>query len=89
MTILDVTLLGGFAARLPSGVAVTFSTRKVQALVAYLAMPPGRPHPRAKLAALLWGDMQEPQARASLRQAIFTLRRASLAVIRWPRKAAP
>lgn len=76
MALLDITLLGGFLARLPSGAAVSLPTKKAQALVAYLAVPPGQAHPRDKLAALLWGDMQEPQARASLRQAIFAIRKA-------------
>ena len=39
-------------------------------------LPLGKAHQRDKLAALLWGDMREPQARAGLRQALFALRRA-------------
>jgi len=76
MTLLDITLLGGFVVRVPSGAAVSLPTKKSQALLAYLAVPPGQAHPRDKLATLLWGDMQEPQARASLRQAIFAIRKA-------------
>ncbi|MGH7333645.1 MAG: ATP-binding protein [Candidatus Rokuibacteriota bacterium] len=72
----DITLLGGFLVRLPSGAAVSLPTKKAQALLAYLAVPAGLAHPRDKLASLLWGDMQEPQARASLRQAIFAIRKA-------------
>ena len=49
--------------------------KKVQALLAYLALQPGRPHPRAKLATLLWSESSEAQARASLRQALLVLRR--------------
>jgi DNA-binding SARP family transcriptional activator len=74
--LLEIALLGGFRARLPSGTAVSIPTRKAQALLAYLAVPPGQAHPRDKLAALLWGDMPDPQARASLRQALFALRKA-------------
>src|SRR5262249_34884681 len=48
---------------------------KSEALVAYLATPAGRAHPRDTLAALLWGDTPEPQARQSLRQALGSLRR--------------
>jgi len=45
-------------------------------LLAYLALPPGRAHPRDKLVTLLWGDSPEGPARNSLRQALFALRRA-------------
>jgi DNA-binding SARP family transcriptional activator len=45
-------------------------------LLAYLAEPPGRRHPRDALAALLWGDRQDEQARASLRAALSDLCRA-------------
>jgi len=51
-------------------------TRKAQGLLAYLALPRGRAHPRDQLAALLWGDMRDEQARTNLRQTLFTLRQA-------------
>src|SRR5262249_7003867 len=41
----------------------------------YLAIPLGQAHQRDKLAALLWGDTRETQARAGLRHAIFSLRK--------------
>jgi DNA-binding SARP family transcriptional activator len=75
MARLDLTLLGGFRARLDADPPLLLPARKAQALLAYLAMPLGQAHPRDKLAALLWGDMREPQARASLRQALATIRR--------------
>src|SRR2546425_2321655 len=73
---LHLTLLGGFQARRGSGDAVALPTRKAQALLAYLALPLGRAHPRDKLASVLWGGIREESARASLRQALFSLRRA-------------
>src|SRR5882762_5422984 len=76
MARLSLTLLGGFQARLEPGSAVALPTRKSQALLAYLALPPGRAHPRDKLAALLWGGIREESARGSLRQALFALRKA-------------
>src|SRR5438067_1811627 len=76
MTQLHLTLLGGFHARLQPGSAIALPTRKSQALLAYLALPPGRAHPRDKLAALLWGGIREDSARASLRQALFAIRKA-------------
>src|SRR5262245_17648779 len=72
---LDLTLLGGFRARLDPGAPLALPTRKAQALLAYLAMPPGRAHQRDKLANLLWGEMRPPQSRASLRQALTALRK--------------
>jgi len=49
-------------------------TRKVESLLAYLALFP-EPHPREKLAALLWGDVTDEQARHSLRAALAALRK--------------
>jgi DNA-binding SARP family transcriptional activator len=76
MARLTLTLLGGFEGRLDAGRPLLLSARKAWALLAYLAVPPGQAHPRDKLAALLWGGVPESQARASLRQALLTLRRA-------------
>src|SRR5262245_6087446 len=74
---LYLTLLGGFRASYGSGERpVGFPTRKAQALLAYLASPPGRAHPRDQLASLLWGNSREEQAHTSLRQAIYAIRRA-------------
>jgi DNA-binding SARP family transcriptional activator len=76
MTRLRLVLFGGFQARLDSGSPLVLPTRKAQALLAYLALPCGHAHPRDKLAALLWGGKREESARASLRQALFAIRRA-------------
>ncbi|HJX87157.1 MAG TPA: hypothetical protein VJ277_06275, partial [Gemmatimonadales bacterium] len=46
---------------------------KALALLAYLVMEP-HPHSRETLAALLWGESPEHEARASLRQALKQLR---------------
>ncbi len=71
-----LTFLGGFQARLDAGPLVTVSSRKAQALLAYLALPSGRPHAREKLATLLGGDLRAELARTSLRQSLLVLRRA-------------
>jgi DNA-binding SARP family transcriptional activator len=76
MALLQMTLLGGLRATLPSGAHLTLPTKKAQALLAYLAAAPGQAQPRDKLAGLLWSDMPAPQARASLRQAIFAIRKS-------------
>ena len=73
---LRLALLGGFAARDGAGRDIAIGGRKAQALLAYLALSPGKPQPREKLASLLWSDRSEAQARASLRQALSELRRA-------------
>jgi DNA-binding SARP family transcriptional activator len=61
---------------------VVLPTRKTQALLAYLAVPPGRAHSRESLAALLWGDLPQPQARASVRVALYRLRKAIPSAVR-------
>jgi DNA-binding SARP family transcriptional activator/pimeloyl-ACP methyl ester carboxylesterase len=75
MTPLHLNLLGGFDAWLEPGQPLTFRTQKAQALLAFLALSPGQPHRRDKLAALLWGAMRDEQARTSLRQALYDLRK--------------
>jgi DNA-binding SARP family transcriptional activator/TolB-like protein len=54
---------------------IRLSTRKVGALVAYLAMSPDQTASREELATLLWGNCSDPQARQSLRQALAFLRK--------------
>ena len=78
---LRLDLLGGVRiATDAQGAGIFLPNRKARALLAYLAVPPGRRHSRDKLAALLWGDHPESQARASLRQELYGLRRALAAV---------
>ncbi len=73
-TIARLELLGGFALIDSGGVAVTLP-KKSRALIAYLALAGCRPVSRDKLATLLWEDSSEVQARASLRQALTSIRR--------------
>jgi DNA-binding SARP family transcriptional activator len=71
-----LTLLGPF--ELLDGGAnapIAITVRKARALLAYLAMAPRYSAGRATLAALLWGDTNDDQARQSLRQALSGLRR--------------
>src|SRR3989442_684074 len=75
MTKLNLTLLGGFQARLGEGPVLALPV-KAQALLAYLALQPVQAHPRDALAALLWGDSGEMQARDNLRHTVAALRRA-------------
>lgn len=52
---------------------LTFQTRKVLALLAYLAVEQGV-HSRDKIAALLWPESDEERGKASLRRALAYLR---------------
>jgi DNA-binding SARP family transcriptional activator len=76
MNRLLLSLFGGFEARPAPGVPPVPLGRKAQALMAYLAVRPGTAHSRDKLAALLWSGMGDEQARHSVRQALFAIRRA-------------
>jgi TolB-like protein/Tfp pilus assembly protein PilF len=76
MAKVNLTLLGGFRLQTDSGEPVPLSTKKAGALLAYLALHSGQAQARPKLAALLWGDHSEVQARDSLRQALSLLRKA-------------
>jgi DNA-binding SARP family transcriptional activator len=75
MAPLQLVLLGGFQAR-AAGQEIDIPGRKERALLAFLAMPSGEPRSRDKLAGLLWSDRADSQARDSLKQAIFKLRKA-------------
>jgi DNA-binding SARP family transcriptional activator/CheY-like chemotaxis protein len=83
MSQIEVLVFGGFQVRVAPGSAVTLASRKGQALLAYLALRRGQPQTRDKLATLLWGETAEDQARNSLRQTLFTLRRALGAAPEW------
>src|SRR5205085_7323916 len=70
-TRIRLRLLGRLAISfVDQGDPIKLSTRKCGALLAYLAMSPEQTARREELAALLWGDCSEPQARQSLRQAL-------------------
>src|SRR5262249_34447235 len=71
-------LFGTFLLESEGGRVILLSTKKTKALLAYLAFYGGQPHERAKLAALLWEDSGEAQARESLRQSLSLLRKALL-----------
>jgi DNA-binding SARP family transcriptional activator/DNA-binding Lrp family transcriptional regulator len=75
MARLHLTLLGGFQLRVDQR-TIPVTTKKAQALLAYLALRPDRPHSRDTLVGLLWGDASEERARHNLRQTMFRLRQA-------------
>ncbi len=53
-----------------AGRSIDIAGRNERALLAILAMPPGKPRSREKLAGLLWSDRSDKQARDSLKQAL-------------------
>ncbi len=71
---ISLELFGG--CRLNAG-TIDIKSAKGRALVAYLGLNPAGKHDREFLAGLLWGDTPEANARASLRQVLLELRRAS------------
>jgi DNA-binding SARP family transcriptional activator len=71
-----MSVLGGFELHSHAGKPIPLPPKKARALLAYLALGEQRPQPRDKLAALLWEDATESQARTSLRQALTAIRKA-------------
>ncbi|HEX5507826.1 MAG TPA: BTAD domain-containing putative transcriptional regulator [Pseudolabrys sp.] len=72
---LQLRLLGPFALRRQASAGEQLP-KKAQALLAYVALRPGRPIPREQLANLLWGASGNEQARRSLRDCLMSLRAA-------------
>jgi DNA-binding SARP family transcriptional activator len=71
---LRVRLLGELALERDGAPLPVPSSRRARALLAWLALHPG-PHARARVAARFWPDVLDSSARASLREALATLRR--------------
>ena len=74
-TVLRLRILGTFRVADASGNEIPVKSRKARALLAYLALPPGKPRSREQIMALLWSNRGDQQARSSLRQALSALRK--------------
>ncbi len=74
MQSLRLNVLGRFEARWSGGELVDFNSRKVHALLGYLAVEAGHAHTREQLANLLWSRTGEERARHNLRQALAKIR---------------
>src|SRR3989442_8100496 len=72
--LLRIDLLGQFRVQTGDRVITRFATQKAGSLLAYLAFHP-EPHPREILVEILWPDGLPEAGRASLSQALSTLRR--------------
>jgi DNA-binding SARP family transcriptional activator/tetratricopeptide (TPR) repeat protein len=72
---LEIRVIGELEVRLAGKKAALPASRRVRALLGWLAVHPGR-HPRSRLAGQFWPDVLDASARASLRSAIWALRSA-------------
>jgi DNA-binding SARP family transcriptional activator/tetratricopeptide (TPR) repeat protein len=72
---LEIRVLGELQVRLDGTTAELPASRAARALLAWLAVRPGR-HPRSRLAGQFWPDVLDASARGSLRSAIWALRTA-------------
>lgn len=77
--VLRIQLLGRMAVECDGAELSAPSARRAWSLLAYLALSPG-PQPRGDLAAHFWPDVLDSSARASLRSAVWSLRRTLGAV---------
>jgi DNA-binding SARP family transcriptional activator/tetratricopeptide (TPR) repeat protein len=72
---LEIRVIGELEVQLAGTKAELPASRRVRALLGWLAVHPGR-HPRSRLAGQFWPDVLDASARASLRSAIWALRSA-------------
>jgi len=79
MTRLQLHFFGPMQAEI-GAIPLHFATAKVVALLAYLAIEPERPYRREQLAALLWPDLPDADARRNLRLTLHRLKQSVAAV---------
>ena len=72
---LRLSIFGQFRAADATGNEISINSKKARALLAYLALPPGKERSREEVMALLWSERGDEQARSSLRQALSGLRK--------------
>jgi DNA-binding SARP family transcriptional activator len=70
----QLSLLGPFELSGPDGL-IDLTSKKLAAMLAFLACTAPQAHSRDKLMTLLWGSHFEAQTRQNLRQALTRLRR--------------
>lgn len=73
---LRVRLFGRFEVRHEQETVLRLEPRKAQELLAYLLLYNGRPHPRERLANMMWPTSKARQARKHLRHTLWELRSA-------------
>lgn len=79
---LRLNVLGPFEVQWTDGEPVGLTTKKAQALLAYLAVERARPQTRDHLATLLWANTGDERARHNLRQALSKIRRCCDSVVK-------
>jgi DNA-binding SARP family transcriptional activator len=72
--VLRIRLFGAMTVECDGEQLAAPSGRRAWSLLAYLALSPG-PHPRSEIASRFWPDVLDSSARASLRSAVWSLRR--------------
>src|SRR3954466_3435761 len=72
---LRLRLFGDLAVEVDGSTLPPPESARARALLAWLSLNPGM-HSRGRLAALFWPDVLDSSARASLRRALWSLRRA-------------
>ncbi len=72
---LRIQLMGPMAVECDGKGLLMPGARRAWSLLAYLALAPG-PRPRSELASKFWPDVMDSSARASLRSAVWSLRRS-------------
>ncbi|PLY15104.1 MAG: hypothetical protein C0631_08235 [Sedimenticola sp.] len=72
----NIRLLGCLDIRFESNPPLSLPSRKAEALLVVLARQPGKKYSREMLAALLWPESQQSNARSSLRQTLKHLRQS-------------
>ena len=72
---LRLSIFGRFRAADALGNEIPIKSKKARALLAYLALPPGKERSREEVMGLLWSERGDEQARSSLRQALSGLRK--------------
>ena len=76
MARLNITLFGPFRVGRDGEAVTAFKSNKVRGLLAYQAVEIQRPHRCDSLAAMLWSDWTDHEARNNLRYALANLRSA-------------
>ena len=74
MSMLHISLFGGFRVVREGTGEIVFTRRKVIGLLAFLALEAAQAHSRESLMGLLWSEMSEEDARNNLRVALAHLR---------------
>lgn len=70
----DLAFMGPFTVAVDGEPLLNFPSDKVRALLAYLALQPGRAHSRKELTSLLWPEAPHARALHSMRVALHRLR---------------